>query len=285
MSDWRVGSMCLRVPTARPRSTRRGRGAPQQATCTNGLRASRAVAGQAVGLHQNTTSGGEGGASGALLAPIDRREEMPKRKVASHPEAPVPARAATGRRRARARARRRPSGSIAPLRLRGDLREASRAADLSILSLYRPEPPQHAPPFPAAPASSLGLSARRQAEAPESCPVAPMRSRRARALTPLPKSEASAIAASSSSLLTSIQWARQCTGLAASHPAGASRADHHARSWGDLMEATSAWPSSLRANGRGGNPATHTPAQCTPSRHRPDPQTTPERAPLTPRQP
>ena len=55
--DWRVGSMCLRVPTARPRSTRRGRGAPQQATCTNGLRASRAVAGQAVGLHQNTTSG------------------------------------------------------------------------------------------------------------------------------------------------------------------------------------------------------------------------------------
>ena len=60
-SDWRVGSMCLRVPTARPRSTRRGRGAPQQATCTNRLRASRAVAGQAVGLHQNTTSGRGGG--------------------------------------------------------------------------------------------------------------------------------------------------------------------------------------------------------------------------------
>ena len=114
----------------------------------------------------------------------------------------------------------------------------------------------------------------------DSC--APMRSMRVRALTPLPKSEASAIAASSSSLLTSSQWARQCVGLAASHPAGASRANHHALSWGDLIEATSAWPSILRANGRGGNPATYTPAQCTPSGHRPDPQTTPESAPLTP---
>ena len=93
--------------------------------------------------------------------------------MAWHPEAPVPARAATGRRRARARARRRPSGSTAPLRLRGDLREASRAADLSIPSLYRPEPQQHAPPFPAALAARLGPSARRQAEAPESYPVAP----------------------------------------------------------------------------------------------------------------
>ena len=63
-SDGRVGSMCLRVPAARPRSTRRGRGAPQQATCTNGLGASRAVAGQAVGLHQNTTSGRGGGLVG-----------------------------------------------------------------------------------------------------------------------------------------------------------------------------------------------------------------------------
>ena len=46
-----------------------------------------------------------------------------------------------------------------------------------------PEPPQHAPPFLAAPAARLGPSARRQAEAPESCPVAPesdQRSTRAR---------------------------------------------------------------------------------------------------------
>ena len=100
---------------------------------------------------------------------------MPTRKVASATEAPVPARAATGRRRGaapvRGAARAADRVSTASLRLRGNLREASRAADLSIPSLYRPSP-QHAPPFPAAPASRLGLSARRQAEAPESCPVA-----------------------------------------------------------------------------------------------------------------
>ena len=39
------------------------------------------------------------GASGALLAPIHRLEEMPTRKVALDPEAPVPARAATERQR------------------------------------------------------------------------------------------------------------------------------------------------------------------------------------------
>ena len=41
----------------------------------------------------------------SAAAPIDRREEMPARKVASATEAPVPARAATGRRRAGASAR------------------------------------------------------------------------------------------------------------------------------------------------------------------------------------
>ena len=56
-------------------------------------------------LHQKAVGKREG-ARGALLAPLDRREQMPTRKVASAPEAPVTARAATGRqRRARARAR------------------------------------------------------------------------------------------------------------------------------------------------------------------------------------
>ena len=41
----------------------------------------------------------------SAAAPIDRREEMPARKVPSATEAPVPARAATGRRRAGASAR------------------------------------------------------------------------------------------------------------------------------------------------------------------------------------
>ena len=106
---WQRGArgVCLRVPTVRPRSTRRGRGAPQQATCTSGFaRVKGQWRGQAVGL--------------VLLAPLDRREEVPTRKVASDPEAPVPARAATGRRR---RAREAPperpqvSGSRAPLHL------------------------------------------------------------------------------------------------------------------------------------------------------------------------
>ena len=108
---WQRGArgVCLRVPTVRPRSTRRGRGAPQQATCTSGFaRVKGQWRGQAVGL------------VGALLAPLDRREEVPTRKVASDLEAPVPARAATGRRR---RAREAPperpqvSGSRAPLHL------------------------------------------------------------------------------------------------------------------------------------------------------------------------
>ena len=83
----------------------------------------------------------------------------------------------------RERARRCPSGSTAPLRLRGNLREASLAAEVGEDLRQAPEPPQHAPPFLAAPAARLGPSARRQAEAPESCPVAPesdQRSTRAR---------------------------------------------------------------------------------------------------------
>jgi len=42
---------------------------------------------------------GEAGCMRGSAAPLDRREEMPTRKVASAPEAPVTARAATGRQR------------------------------------------------------------------------------------------------------------------------------------------------------------------------------------------
>ena len=94
------------------------------------------------------------------------------RKVASATVAPVPAQAATGRRR-RARAREappeRPTGSTAPFA--PVLREVSRAAAVGGDLRQALEPRQHAPPFPAAPASRLGTSVPRQAEAPESCPV------------------------------------------------------------------------------------------------------------------
>ena len=131
-SDGRVGSMCLRVPAARPRSTRRGRGAPQQATCTNGSGASRAVAGQAVGLHQNTTSGR--GGEGALVERCSHRSTETRRDAdeeggvapggagagaSRHREAAARARGA-----ARAAASKWQQSAFAP---RGDLREAIRA--------------------------------------------------------------------------------------------------------------------------------------------------------------
>ena len=171
--------MCLRVPTARPRSTRRGRGAPQQATCTNGLGASRAVAGQAVGLHQNTTSGR--GGEGALVERCSHRSTETRRDADEEGGvAPGGAGAGASRHREaagrRARAREAPPERRAhssPLRLRGD---CARRAGLTRAGedLRRaPEPRQHAPLFPAAPASRLGPLARRRAEAPESCTVAP----------------------------------------------------------------------------------------------------------------
>ena len=52
-----------------------------------------------------------------------------------------------------------------------DLRKVSRAAAVGGDLRQALEPRQHAPPFPAAPASRLGTSVPRQAEAPESCPV------------------------------------------------------------------------------------------------------------------
>jgi hypothetical protein len=62
--------------------------------------------------HRGEGSGEIQGAGGALRAPIDRREEMPMRKVASATGAPVPARAATRRRAGgREREKRRPGDS------------------------------------------------------------------------------------------------------------------------------------------------------------------------------
>ena len=95
--------VCLRVPAAPPRS------AAASDLREGGRRASRAVAGAGWGATPEYHLGGRGqgrqGAGGALRAPIDRREEMPTRKVASATGAPVPARAATRRRRAGASAR------------------------------------------------------------------------------------------------------------------------------------------------------------------------------------
>ena len=76
----------------------------------------------------------------------------------------------------REREKRRPGDSSpAPLRLRSDLREASLAGEVGGDLRQAPEPRQHAPPFPDAPASRLGTSARRRAEASESCTVPPDR--------------------------------------------------------------------------------------------------------------
>ena len=90
------------------------RGVPVRADRTAAEHTPRPPSAAASDLHKQVARQGQWrgrlwGASGALLAPIDRREEMPTRKVASDPEAPVPARAATGRQR-RARAREAPSG-------------------------------------------------------------------------------------------------------------------------------------------------------------------------------
>ena len=70
-----------------------------------------------------------------------------------------------------ARGAARAAAHSSPFLLRGDLREARRADEVGEDLRQAPEPRQHAPPFPAAPASHLGSSARRRAEASESCPV------------------------------------------------------------------------------------------------------------------
>ena len=149
----------------------RGRGAPEQTTCANGLRASRAVAGQAAGLARGPLfTQGVRREHEKSAAPIDRGREMPTRKMASAPEASAPARACTARGR----------GAGAPARGAAERREGSaHSAPLRSVAIcrvevglptFRPhrpdrsEPSQHAPPLPVARTTRLGPSARRRAE-------------------------------------------------------------------------------------------------------------------------
>ena len=155
------------------------RGAPQQATCAKGVDARQGRwRGQAGGLRQNTTSGGGSGETGGRWSAA--RTDRPTRGDADEEGGVGHGGAGAGESRhqeaagGREREKRRPGDSSpAPLRLRSDLREASLADEVGEDLRQAPEPRQHAPPFPAAPASRLGSSARRRAEASESCPVAP----------------------------------------------------------------------------------------------------------------
>lgn len=136
--------MCLRVPAAPPRSTRRRSSrSPQQATCTDGLRRARqgrgrGGAGQAAGKgsvesvsHQRV----DGQSSrGERVAPTRPIEEVPMRKVTSSPGG---AGAGASLHRGGAAARGAPapkapsSAGTAQRRYAcaGDLRESSRAAE------------------------------------------------------------------------------------------------------------------------------------------------------------
>jgi len=153
----------------------RGRGAPEQTTCANGLRASRAVAGQAAGLARGPLfTQGVRREHEKSAAPIDRGREMPTRKMASAPEASAPARACTARGRgagapARGAAERREgSAHSAPLRSVAICRVEVGLPTFRSNRPGRSEPPQHAPLLPAVPTTRLGPSARRRAMAQES---------------------------------------------------------------------------------------------------------------------
>ena len=130
-----------------------------------GRRASRAVAGA--------------GCTRGSAAPLDRRErDADERKVASSPEAPVPARAATpgdggGRKRERRRPRTHLTARLcthveATRARRGGLRGA--AEEEGEDAPHTNAPYATAPPFSAAPASRLGPSARRRTKAPRELP-------------------------------------------------------------------------------------------------------------------
>ena len=141
-----------------------------------GRRASRAVAGAGWGEATPEHHLGGGGERGLV-----ERTDRPTRGDADEEGGVGHGGAGAGASRhqeagGRARAREAPAGrqlTPAPLRLRSDLREASLADEVGEDLRQAPEPRQHAPPFPAAPASRLGSSARRRAEASESCPVPP----------------------------------------------------------------------------------------------------------------
>ena len=149
--------------------------APEQTTCANGLRASRAVAGQAAGLARGPLfTQGVRREHEKSAAPIDRGREMPTRKMASAPEASAPARACTARGRgagapARGAAERREgSAHSAPLRSVAICRVEVGLPTFRSNRPGRSEPPQHAPLLPAVPTTRLGPSARRRAMAQES---------------------------------------------------------------------------------------------------------------------
>ena len=95
-------------------------------------------------------------------------EEVPKRKVASAPEAQVPARACTGKTEAVRAREAPPSGrqrSAQRPRLRGsDLPSPGGLPTFRSNRLDRPEPSQHAPLLPATPTTRLGPSASRRPE-------------------------------------------------------------------------------------------------------------------------
>ena len=172
----RLRRAARRVPARAGRTAaerRSKRPARRGSTRVKGGGGGRAVAG---GLHP-----GRGGGEGALVERCSHRSTETRREADEEGGvAPGGAGAGASRHREaagrRARAREAPPERRAhssPLRLRGN---CARRAGLTRAGedLRRaPEPRQHAPPFPAAPASRLGPLARRRAEAPESCTVPP----------------------------------------------------------------------------------------------------------------
>ena len=143
----------------------RGRGAPEQTTCANGLRTSRAVAGQAAGLARGPLfTQGVRREHEKSAAPIDRGREMPTRKMASAPEASAPARACTARGR----------GAGAPARGAAERREGSaHSAPLRSVAICRVE--VGLPTFRSDPADPSPRSTRRSS--PRSPPLASVRAR------------------------------------------------------------------------------------------------------------
>ena len=154
--------------SAPPRSTHRGRGAPQQSTCANGLRFSRVVVGQAAGLVRGTSVYGNVPHEGVsrACARTDRptkwcrrgRWRRPRRRRCRREPAP-------GRLRQGARAKHRRAVDRGQHSARGsDLPSPGGLPTFRSNRLDRPEPSQHAPLLPATPTTRLGPSASRRPE-------------------------------------------------------------------------------------------------------------------------
>jgi len=166
------GRAARRVPAcachaARPRSTRRGRRARSKRPARRGP--TRVKGGGGGRLHERF---------GRTARPTRTRCRREEAKVASSPEAPVPARAATpgdggGRKRERRRPRTHLTARLcthveATRARRGGLRGA--AEEEGEDAPHTNAPYATAPPFSAAPASRLGPSARRRTNAPRELP-------------------------------------------------------------------------------------------------------------------